>query len=608
MFLLICSFSALANAQVFTDGDISLMQQPMMSHDSSLCSSSCNLMYLITVSNSFTGDSLKIKDMSSGYVFVAVENSTGQNPWSFSVPMPIYNMFVSDDLLSGGAAGFFGPLVKAISGPDTILNINNFYMYPVSNPCLYGTVTGQMYIDNNTDCAYNAGDQALSSIMTSSQANLNSPSMSSISSTAYSNGSGIYNMTVQKSWMTDYTVYIPTNYQFMFPSTYCSPGIYSFTTLPQINVDFSLQCSSNVDVQCGAGSSGIIRPNVPFYMFPAVSNTGCDSASGQLKLILDSRVVYTQALSSVPSPTISGDTLIWNYSNLTNITSGGYWNSFFAHIHLTPTLAVTSGDSLCFRILTNVPAADIDPSNNDYSFCLPVVNSFDPNFKEVSPIGKDLTGGIDYYSDTTLSYTVHFQNTGTATALNISIIDSLDSDIIPNSLVITGSSHYVSPQWIAPGVVKFDFFNINLPDSNSNEAASHGMVSFKIKRQKALPIGTQIKNTAGIYFDYNPAIVTNTVLNTIIASSGVAQVSANRNNVMVYPNPSSDDFILTFDNIQNERYTFTLCNIMGQIVQLTDIINSDHLNIDGSALVKGIYFYRLSDSKGSVAEGKLVKL
>ncbi|OFY83496.1 MAG: hypothetical protein A3F72_19560 [Bacteroidetes bacterium RIFCSPLOWO2_12_FULL_35_15] len=606
LILVVCVLSVGAKAQ-YSQGDINVMPQPSMYHDFNICGSTCNLMYSITISNSFMGDSVKIKDQNSGSLIISDVNTTGANPWYVNLPVPIYNMMITDDQLAGGNANFFGPTVKVISGTDTVYNINNFYMLPVSNPCLYASVTGRVYIDNNTNCAFNVADDALSSIPVMSNSNLNSPSMSSTSSSAYSDGSGLYTMNVQQTWMTDYSVSIPSNYQFIFPSTACSPVVYSFTTLPQSNVDFSLQCTSNVDVQCTAGSSGIVRPNVPFYMFPSVSNTGCDLASGQLKLVLDNRVVYNPALSSVPAPTVSGDTLIWNYANLTNLTAGGYWNSFFANVHLTPNATVISGDNLCFRVLTNVPAADLNPSNNDYSFCLPVVNSYDPNFKEVSPKGIGATGGIDQLSDTILTYTVHFQNTGTAVAYNISIIDTLDSDIIPSSLEIVGSSHTVSPQWIALGVVKFNFYNIYLADSTSNEAASHGAITFRVKRQKLLPYGTQIKNTANIYFDFNAAVVTNTVINTIMDPTGIEQIVSDSKVISVYPNPFSDNttFVIQSEKA-TEKYSFELFDVLGKKLKSINDISTKQFTISRNGLENGIYFYKIYSVESVVGIGKLI--
>ena len=603
--LFVCLLSFGLKAQ-YTQGDLSVNLQPNGSHDINTCSSQGQMMYMVTIQNSFVGDSVKLKDMSGNLIYQEA-NVTGQNPWSLLVPNYSAFGFAQDNQVVGGSVTFFGPPTKLISGPDTIYNIPNGYAIPVSNPCTYGNVTGKIYIDYNSDCLYNGTDVPLSSIPVASSVSLNSPSTSSTSASGYSNGSGDYNMQVQETWMTGYTASIPAYYQFIFPSTACSPGSYSFTTLPQSNVNFSLQCTSNVDVQCYAGSSGIVRPNVPFYMFPSVSNTGCDLASGQLKLILDNRVVYNSALSSVPAPTVSGDTLIWNYSNLTNLTAGGYWNSLFAHVYLTPNATVNSGDNLCFRVLTNVPAADLNSSNNDFSFCLPVVNSYDPNFKEVSPKGIGSTGGIYQLTDTVLTYTVHFQNTGTAPAINISVIDSLDSDIIPSSLEIVGSSHNVTPQWIATGVVKFNFYNIYLADSTSNEIASHGAITFRVKRQKLLPYGTQIKNTANIYFDYNAAVVTNTVLNTILNPAGVTEINFNSKDISIYPNPFSETTTFEIKSEKaNEKYTFELLDVLGKKVRTMNEISAKQFTISRNGLENGIYFYKIYSSESIVGVGKLI--
>jgi uncharacterized repeat protein (TIGR01451 family) len=603
--LLVCLSFIGAKAQSYMQGDLNVMPQPMMAHDSNLCHSTCNLMYSIMVSNSFMGDVVEIKDQSSGTILIQDVNASGANPWMVYLPVPIMNM-IPDDQLVGGMANFFGPTVKVISGPDTIMNITNFYSLPVSNPCTYGPVSGRVYIDNNMDCAYNAGDQALSSISLLCLQNWTSPSFSGGSTLmGYSDGTGMYSINVQETWMTDYHVWIPSNLQFIFPATACSGGIFSGTTVPQANADFSLQCSSNIDVQCYASSSGVVRPGVPFYLNPTVNNTGCDSASGQLRLVLDNRVVYNAGMSSVPAPSVNGDTLTWTYSNLSNLTAGGYWNSFFANVHLTPITSVTSGDTLCFRIFTGVLPADVDPMNNDHSFCLPVVNSYDPNFKEVSPAGEGASGFIQASSDTVLTYTIHFQNTGTAPAINISVIDTLDSGLIPSSLQILGSSHMMSPEWISSNAVKFNFYNINLADSTSNEAASHGSVTFRIKRDPNLAFGTQIMNTGHIYFDFNPAIVTNTTLNTIQSPAGIEESSSN-STVSVFPNPFTDNttFVIAPDNA-NGIYNFVLTDVLGKSVK-TITTSEKQFSLSRNGLNNGMYFYAITSSKGIVGKGKVI--
>lgn len=583
--------AALRAQQTYTHGDLTVVQVPSMQHDTNTCSSHCFLTYQITVLNSFTGDSVKVVDVSNATLISVHGNTSGQNPWHLTVPIPIFNPVVTDDQLAGNMAGFFGPAVKVYSGPDTINNINNLFFLPVPNPCQYGNVSGRVFVDNNNDCVYNSGDVPLTPIEVGSQMALNSPAMTSLGTNGYSDTGGQYHLTIQKSWLVNYSVFLPANYQFIFGAPSCAPGSYQFTTVPQTNVNFPLQCTSNIDVQVGAGTNGLVRPLVPFFLHPWVSNTGCNPASGQLKLIKDSRVTYSAALSTNPATSVSGDTLTWSYANLSNLSNGAYWNSFFSGVHLTPISSVNIGDTLCFRVTANVPAGDVNGANNTYSFCLPVVASYDPNMKEVAPRGTGTAGNIPV-STTELRYTVHFQNTGTATAYNVSIVDSLDADIAAGSVRILGASHVAEPRWLAPGVVKFSFNNIFLPDSNANEPASHGFITFTVKLKSGLPLGTQIRNKAHIYFDTNPAVITNTTLNTIAQGVGVASVTGG-DEVQLYPNPAKDNlYIRNAAGYWAKGGKVTVQNMAGQTL-LTKELHQPVETVETGSLPAGMYLIRI---------------
>ena len=54
-----------------------------------------------------------------------------------------------------------------------------------------------------------------------------------------------------------------------------------------------------------------------------------------------------------------------------------------------------------------------------------------------------------------------------------------------------------------------------LPDTGADFLGSQGFVKYKVNLKPNLPIGTQIFNTARIYFDQNSAIVTNTKIHTL---------------------------------------------------------------------------------------------
>ena len=110
---------------------------------------------------------------------------------------------------------------------------------------------------------------------------------------------------------------------------------------------------------------------------------------------------------------------------------------------------------------------------------------------------------------------IQFQNTGTDTAFNVVLIDTLDPSLNMSSFSILGSSHPYTLEILPMNVLQISFNNILLPDSNVNEMESHGYFSFRIGLMDNLPAGHTISATAVIYFDFNPPIITNTASLTL---------------------------------------------------------------------------------------------
>ncbi len=155
-----------------------------------------------------------------------------------------------------------------------------------------------------------------------------------------------------------------------------------------------------------------------------------------------------------------------------------------------------------------------------------VTCAYDPNDKQVFPIGYSDMHYID--NDTVLEYLVRFQNTGNAPATNVRIRDTLDVNLDLSTFELVANSHSVFTS-INPNTREVDFFfeDIQLPDSVNNEPESHGLVSFKIRPTADLPLLTELNNTASIFFDNNPPIVTNTTWSTIYDCS-LFEVSFNQ--------------------------------------------------------------------------------
>ncbi|QHT68061.1 T9SS type A sorting domain-containing protein [Rhodocytophaga rosea] len=147
--------------------------------------------------------------------------------------------------------------------------------------------------------------------------------------------------------------------------------------------------------------------------------------------------------------------------------------------------------------------------------CLPITDSYDPNDKLVVPQGT--TASHYTPSGKALNYTIRFQNTGTDTAYKVMVVDTLDANLDVATFSVKAASHPYEFSVSGKGrpVLTFTFNNINLPDSNRNEALSHGYIKFNITPHTAIAQGTVIENHADVFFDYNPVIRTNTVTNTI---------------------------------------------------------------------------------------------
>lgn len=158
-----------------------------------------------------------------------------------------------------------------------------------------------------------------------------------------------------------------------------------------------------------------------------------------------------------------------------------------------------------------LPQDDADPVVDIY--CGIVTGSYDPNDKSGFPAG--VTDQHFIHPNQSIEYVIRFQNSGTDTAFTVVVRDTLETDLDIFSVRSGASSHNYSFRMFGPRVLEWTFNNIMLPDSNTNEAMSHGFLVFKVKQVKNLANGTNLRNTAQIYFDYNQAIVTNTEEHTV---------------------------------------------------------------------------------------------
>ncbi|MCW3126147.1 MAG: hypothetical protein JWO03_1805, partial [Bacteroidetes bacterium] len=275
---------------------------------------------------------------------------------------------------------------------------------------------------------------------------------------------------------------------------------------------------------CGAGTAGAVMTSLSGPIHYAGPATG--------------------ALTPV---SVSGDTLLYNISDLDSLMPGDLYILVY-----TDTTALI-GTPVCIAGHVTPAMPDAYPADDSYTECSAVVSAFDPNYKEAYP--AMLSADPEW-----LTYTVHFQNTGNDTADRVVVKDTLSVDLDISSFQYLGASHKASVQ-LSGNVCTFTFAGIELPASTINNEASQGWLQYKIRTNAGLAQTALVRNTAYIYFDYNPAVATNTTTNSFI--TGIHQPSLN-GNVHLYPNPNNGSFILETKGGKSSEYA--VYDVVGRLM------------------------------------------
>lgn len=468
-------------------------------------------------------------------------------------------------------AGAYTPMVT-VTAPSGVADTAYTLPFTLTNSC--GNLSGKLYADADGDCNYDAGETLLTGIFVSA---INTTTGTVYYSTYTSDGQ--YDMNLPAG----FTYNVTTGSWWTGMSPACPAGgtaTINVSVSGDYTQDFGFDCSGadpDMSVYTYASSfrPGFVRP----LSIHAGSDQFCDGAPATITLTLPALTSYASSWWG-PAPTVSGSTLTWTVSSLSGM------DDFYATIGIMSSTAAVLGDSACVTItIAPVGATDPDLSNNTYSVCIPFTNAWDPNEKLVAPKGIGDLGLIPMETEL-LTYQVNFQNTGNDTAYNVVIKDLLDSDIIPSSVHILGSSHPFTSNIVNGNELQFRFSNIMLPDSNVNEAASHGYVIYQARlMMPGIMSDGSIHNTAHIYFDYNDPIITNTTVNTFYTPTSVQQLQSGDFSASVYPNPANEAFTVKVSG--DNSFTATLTDITGKVVAA--VAGHHQTTINTRALPAGMY-------------------
>ena len=271
---------------------------------------------------------------------------------------------------------------------------------------------------------------------------------------------------------------------------------------------------------------------------------------------------------------------------------------------LVPTIPTVALGQLLTNSVSIVPiTGDIVPSNNSNNLSQVVIGAYDPNDKMESRGSEILHAS--FTSEDYLYYTIRFENTGTASAINVRINDVLNSQLDPSTIRMIDASHpYVLDQ--VDTNLNWIFDNIQLPPSVANTDIGKGYVTFAIKPMPGYEVGDIIPNSASIYFDFNPPIITNTFNTEFTAPLANAIFTAS--NVIVYPNPANTIVEVSIQNANEMIESIKIIDMLGKNVIQINTLNANQKTIDISSLSKGIYMIEIAtENKFNIQKKLIVK-
>ncbi len=332
-------------------------------------------------------------------------------------------------------------------------------------------------------------------------------------------------------------------------------------------------------VPTGSPSPGFTYSNKVVY-----TNNGNTVQSGTITFTKDADII---GLSATPSVSMTPTGFTYNYTGLQPFET----REFIVMMSVPTIPTVNLGDMLTNSVQIDPIEGDQVPSNNIASVSQEIVGSFDPNDKSEAHGRQILI--TDFTSDDYLYYTIRFENTGTASATNVRVTDVLDSMIDAESLRMISASHDYFLERIG-NQLTWQFDDIMLAAAMQNPEGAKGYVHFKVKLNPGFEEGDIVPNTAAIFFDFNPPIITNTFNTEFVDMLGADENHASE--FTVYPNPASN-MLNVITNGADAIKSIRLIDITGKSI-LSQTVSSSQTSIDVSDISTGMYFLQVESTSG----------
>jgi surface protein len=468
---------------------------------------------------------------------------------------------------------------------DYLINTLNWTIYgdSLNTECNYNVVYGNVLFDENND-GCDSEDSSISTMF------INADNGTPYYSTLPNNGQYQLNLfedsyVVSLQNVPDYYTVTPESYTV----SYTGFGNYE-------ELNFCLTANQTIsDLNVVLLPVSEARPGFEATYQLVVQNLGTQTISDVLvNLVFDNTKQTFVNATPAPESTTSNE-LVFEIASLSPFSSSTI--NLIMETFTPPT--VNGEDILNFTATVTPNANDYTSEDNTFTLEQIVVNSYDPNDKQVLQGDKIHIDNVGEY----LHYLIRFQNTGTASAIHVRIEDDLHETLDWSTIQIVSASHNYQVEISEDNQIEFIFQNINLPHEDADEAGSNGFIAYKIKPVEGLEIGDFIiGNEAGIYFDFNEPIITNST-STEIVNPTVGIMPNVKDMLWVYPNPTSDIlYIQTKGNIRLEEVQ--LYNLQGRVL----ISSKQNLqSIDVRDLSSGIYLLNIKTNEGNFSQRVIKK-
>lgn len=435
------------------------------------------------------------------------------------------------------------------------------------------SVSGNVYYDINNNGTFDAGDAAYPYPTIVAE----TPGVTGYN---FSDANGNYN------YYTNYTGTLALKTGEPCAGT-VSPAqnVVTFSSGPQIftGKDFKIALPNgltyNLGISCPVTTTGIAHANGRYL---TITNTGeAASPQGTLTFTYNSALEHYDPSYGQPTAPASQTSNSVTY----NIPPIGPCQTHLVNVYMQATAA---NNTVMEEIVTlNGYTQDGNPTNNADTFHVTVFSSFDPNDKTVD---RDTIYSNELPVTEPLTYVVRFQNTGSAPAYNIRVIDTLSTQFDLSTFRMLSASHDFDLYTRPGNVTEWKFPNINLPDSTTDEPGSHGYVIFSILPKNNLTLGNEIENFVDIYFDYNEPVRTNTAITRVVEPLGLKEGLINA--FSLQPNPANSFVQVNLKDKTSGKTMLKLYSADGRLLQTSThyLQNSGTLIQDISTLANGFYY------------------